>query len=176
MNHRLADPADVFLKPGEYFVGEKGRVRTLLGSCVSITLWHPQRRLGAMSHFLLWSRRGEHAALDARYGVDVMTLMLQGLARLGVRGNECDAKLFGGGNMFPAQTLAQPPGTAMAGVGQNNGSQARRLLQESGIRLVSESLFGVGHRQILFDLHSGEVWSRQVQPVNPTPSTWGDNL
>ena len=45
---------DVFLMPGEHFVGDaRHRIRTLLGSCVSITLWHPQRRVGAMSHFLL---------------------------------------------------------------------------------------------------------------------------
>ncbi len=39
---------DVFLQPGEHFVGDADcRIRTLLGSCVSITLWHATRRLGA---------------------------------------------------------------------------------------------------------------------------------
>jgi hypothetical protein len=33
---------DIFLMPGDVFVGdEQYRVRTLLGSCVSVTLWHP---------------------------------------------------------------------------------------------------------------------------------------
>ena len=48
---------DVFLQPGEYVVGDAAlRVRTMLGSCVSVTLWSPARRVGAMSHFLLASR------------------------------------------------------------------------------------------------------------------------
>ena len=28
----------------------------------------------------------------------------------------------------------------------------------------AESLFGVGHRQIIFDVSKGDVWSRQVRP------------
>lgn len=33
-----------------------------------------------------------------------------------------------------------------------------------GIEVVSESLFGEGHRQIAFDVGTGHVWSRQVRP------------
>ncbi len=153
---------DIFLQPGEYFVGDAGyRIRTLLGSCVSITLWHPHLRIGAMSHFLLGSSgRGLKSALDARYGDDVMCLMLQELERSNVRPAECQAKIFGGANMFPEQM-----GSAAATVGRNNGATARALLQSHSIRVVSESLFGVGHRQILFDICSGDVWSRQTAPV-----------
>jgi chemotaxis protein CheD len=28
---------------------------------------------------------------------------------------------------------------------------------------VSESLFGIGHRQIIFDVSNGDVWAYQVQ-------------
>ena len=45
---------NIFLLPGEHFTGDaRHRISTLLGSCVSITLWHPQLQVGAMSHFLL---------------------------------------------------------------------------------------------------------------------------
>jgi chemotaxis receptor (MCP) glutamine deamidase CheD len=65
-----ANVIDIFLQPGEYFVGDASyRVRTLLGSCVSITLWHLRLKIGAMSHFLLGSSaRVPGAELDARYG------------------------------------------------------------------------------------------------------------
>ena len=94
---------DVFLMPGDYFVGdERYRVRTLLGSCVSVTLWHPSRRIGAMSHFLL-PGSGHRKAHDkpGMYGDDAMTLLLDGLARHGVAPTQCQAKIFGGGAMFP---------------------------------------------------------------------------
>jgi chemotaxis protein CheD len=154
---------DIFLQPGEYFVGDRRyRIRTLLGSCVSITLWHPHMRIGAMSHFLLGSRAVRAVSeLDGRYGEEVMHLMLRELERAKVPLSDCQAKIFGGANMFPGQTRINIPH-----VGQKNGEAARALLQSHGIRVVSESLFGVGHRQIIFDVHSGDVWSRQIKPAD----------
>lgn len=154
---------DIFLQPGEYFVGNaEYRIRTLLGSCVSIILWHPGRRVGALSHFLLSSRGADPVPeLDARYGEEVMCLMLRELKRLNVTATECQGKIFGGGNMFPQQTKA-----GMPNVGQRNGKAARCLLRSHGISIVSESLFGVGHRQIIFDIRSGDVWARQLELVD----------
>lgn len=154
---------DLLLQPGEFAVGDAAcRMRTVLGSCVSITLWHQQRRVGAMSHFLLATRGSAPGdRLDARYGEEALTLMVRELALIGVAAQHCQAKIFGGGNMFPEATL---PGTLH--VGRRNGESARSLLRELGIPVQSESLFGFGHRQIVFDVASGDVWSRQVQPAS----------
>lgn len=163
---------DRFLQPGEHAVGDaRHRLRTLLGSCVSITLWQPQQRVGAMSHFLLPRRQrppapGGPAALDARYGEEALALMVQGLARQGVDARQCVARLFGGGDMFP-----EPPRPARAGrsgdVGRRNGEAARLLLQHLGVPVASEHLFGAGHRRIAFDIATGEVRSHQVRPGEP---------
>lgn len=159
-----SDRIDVFLQPGEHFVGDAGYcIRTLLGSCVSITLWHPTRRIGAMSHFLLPSR-GSPASKnpDGRYGEEAMCLMAQELMRMGVNPVQCKGKIFGGGNMFPGQAKAEA-----LNVGQRNGEVARSLLRAHGIEIVSESLYGMGHRQIIFDVRTGDVWARQVTPMAP---------
>jgi chemotaxis protein CheD len=140
------------------------RIRTLLGSCVSITLWHPATRIGGMSHFLL-PTRGSPAPtgeLDGRYGDEALRLMLHEFRQAGVPPTQCQAKIFGGGNMFPGRT---PAGAIL--VGQRNGEAAHALLRACGIAVVSESLFGVGHRQIIFDVGSGDVWSNQVKPSPP---------
>ena len=166
---------DIFLLPGEYFVGDAAfQVRTILGSCVSITLWHPIARVGGMSHFLLPTRgsvsqsgQGSKAGrcdkgdsgLDGHYGDEALALMCRDLRALGVDPRQCQAKLFGGGNMFPGRMRADS-----AHVGQRNGEAARELLRQHGIPVVIESLFGMGHRQILFDISKGDVWSRQVRP------------
>jgi chemotaxis protein CheD len=48
---------EIYLQPGEYFWGgERNRVKTLLGSCVAICIWHPRLKIGGMSHCLLPSR------------------------------------------------------------------------------------------------------------------------
>ena len=153
---------EVYLLPGEYFVGDaRYRIRTVLGSCVSITLWHRRLRIGAMSHFLLSEREttgeGEPSAeLSGRYGKDAMELMVAQLRERGVAARECEAKVFGGGTMFPLIEAGR-----QQGIGHRNGVAAEKLLAQYGIPVVSESLFGTGHRHILFDVATGDVWVRQ---------------
>nr|WP_269106470.1 chemotaxis protein CheD [Massilia sp. TS11] len=156
------------MHPGEFFVGDqRHRVRTVLGSCVSITLWHRKLRVGAMSHFVLPAPPAQHGnTLDARYGSHALALMLGELARLGVRGDQCEAKVFGGAAMF-----AVAPGTSQ--VGTRNGDSARNMLDGLGIPITSEHLYGAGHRQIVFDIASGDVWARQLPA---TPSTTEKSL
>jgi chemotaxis protein CheD len=160
---------DIVLQPGEYTVADhRYRILTLLGSCVSITLWHAGLRIGAMSHFLVPSRtlRGpgpcHGAPLDAHYGDEALALMLRGLAARGVSPRACEAKVFGGGDMFP--TLSAAGGV---GVGRRNGDAARRLLESHGIEVRAGSLYGQGHRKIIFDIASGHVWSRHGKVAVP---------
>jgi chemotaxis protein CheD len=164
--------ADVFLLPGEFFVGDaRYKIRTMLGSCVSITLWHPIERIGAMSHFLLPTRGlpDHRAARDGRYGDEALALMLDELRLFGVSPKRCEAKIFGGGNMFPDQMHAKS-----LHVGQRNGEAAIALMHAHGIPIVSESLFGVGHRQIIFNVTNGDVWSHQVEPAAHALKPRGD--
>jgi chemotaxis protein CheD len=147
----------IVLLPGEHFAGDEAyRVKTLLGSCVSIVLWQPQRRLGAMSHFVLaGAPSSPDRGLNGRYGNEALALMLDDLQALGVEPADCVAKVFGGGAMFGGDVR-------LPDVGRQNGEAARALLQRHGIPIVSESLFGDGHRQIIFSIRTGEVWMRHV--------------
>jgi len=154
------------LMPGDYFTGdERHRVRTLLGSCVSIVLWQPERRLGAMSHFVLADGPppSPNRAPSGRYGNEALVLMLGELRALGVAPGDCQAKVFGGGAMFD-------PATRLPDVGRKNGEAARELLQRHGIPIVSESLFGGGHRQIIFSIRTGDVWMRHVVQPERRPA------
>jgi chemotaxis protein CheD len=167
-----SDLIDVFLQPGDLFVGDAGfRIRTVLGSCVSITLWHPATLTGGMSHFLLPTRGAAATGdeLDGRYGDEALRLILREFRRAGIAPSQCQAKIFGGGNMFPG-----PSRSGLVHVGQRNGEAARALLHERDIPIVSESLFGDGHRQIIFDIGSGDVWSLQVKPTaQEAQAQWG---
>lgn len=161
---------ELTLHPGEHCVADaRYRIRTLLGSCVSITLWQPQRRIGAMSHILLSQRPGPLlSALDGRYAEEALCLMLRDLAFFGIGPGQCQAKLFGGAGMFPGKPLPDA-----FHVGRNNGEAARALVARHGIPVVSESLFGIGHRNVIFDVATGDVWSRQVRHV-PAPDVPGE--
>ena len=159
----LSELIDVYLQPGELYVAGAGfRLRTMLGSCVSITLWHAEARVGGMSHFLLPRRARDDASgnLDGRYGDEALQLMMAQLRAMGVPPAECQAKVFGGGDMFAHAGIAR----RTIQVGLRNGEAAQELLQAQGIQVVASSLFGHGHRQIVFNLSTGDVWSRQVRP------------
>jgi chemotaxis protein CheD len=114
-----------------------------------------------MSHFLLPTRSVavHENVLDGRYGDEALRWMLKDLSAAGINPRQCHAKIFGGGNMFPDQ-----PRASTITVGQRNGEAARLLLQNEGIEVVTESLYGVGHRQIIFNVSNGDVWARQVRP------------
>ena len=145
----------VFLKPGDFHFG-RGQVRidTLLGSCVSVTLWHPRLRCGGMCHFMLPRRpRAIGAAPDGHYADEAFALFDRAIARCLPGPAEFEAKLFGGGNMFPGSG----DGLA-AGIGARNIDTARRLLAGRGIAVVAEHVGAFGHRKLSFDLPSGNVW------------------
>jgi chemotaxis protein CheD len=99
-------------------------------------------------------------ALDGRYGDEALAIVLEQFKQADIPLLECEAKVFGGGNMFPGHTNSQA-----LNVGHRNGVAAKALLQKYGIRLKADYLFGVGHRQVIFDVASGDVWSKQVKPI-----------
>ena len=79
----------VFLRPGEFsFAADRLRISTLLRSCVSIVLWHPQRRHGGMSHYLLPSRKHAGTALDGRYADEAMLMFVRALKHYGTHPSE----------------------------------------------------------------------------------------
>ncbi len=49
-------------------------------------------------------------------------------------------------------------------IGLKNAEAGRYLLKHHGLRPASEDLGGTGHRTVLFDIWSGNVWVRQFAP------------
>jgi len=144
----------VFLEPGDFhFGGADTRISTLLGSCVSITLWHPRARIGGMCHYMLAERpRRVVAAPDGRYADEAFTLFLQAVRAAGTRPAEYQAKLFGGANMFRSGT------ESTLDIGARNVDAGRRLLATHHVTLVAEHVGGSGRRKLHFDIGNGNVW------------------
>lgn len=145
---------EVFLNPGEFYFGDGAtRISTLLGSCVSITLWHPRRRIGGMCHYMLTDRkRPANAPLDGRFADEAFALFLQQVEAAGTRPGEYQAKLFGGSNML--STLAG----RKIDIGPRNVTHGRALLASKHIALMAEHVGGSGRRKLHFDVWSGDVW------------------
>ncbi|QEL54211.1 chemotaxis protein CheD [Chromobacterium paludis] len=156
----------VFLHPGEWHFGGSGtRIRTLLGSCVSIVLWHPQAKLGGMCHYLLAQRnhrRGD--TLSGRYGDEAMLLLLREILACGLPLQEFQARLVGGASMMLSRERK-----LSHDVPSRNISQARAMVKQLGLRLQGEDLGGNTPRLVLFEVASGHVWIKQSQEAELEP-------
>jgi len=149
---------EIVLQPGEFHFGDRNtRIRTLLGSCVAITLWHPKLLVGGMCHFLLPSRPLIPRSCDGRYGEEAMALLIAAIASHGTKPREYEAKLFGGGNMFPGKGKADA-----FDVGTRNADIAMQMLARHGIVPKATSLGQAGYRNVYFDVGTGNVWVRHV--------------
>jgi chemotaxis protein CheD len=148
---------EVFLQPGGfYFGGAPTRIRTLLGSCVSMTLWHPALRIGGMCHFMLPSRRHKTGEIDGKYADEALELFLLAAARYKTRSTDFHVKLFGGSNMFP-EHYKKKGGTNIAAM---NVAAAQMLTARHNLNITAHDLGRTGHRNIILDIESGHVWVR----------------
>ena len=142
---------EIFLAPGEFYFGDRDtRIRTLLGSCVAITLWHPALKIGGMYHYML-PTRGKVCA-DARaqgYPNEAIRLFLKEIAAAETLPSQYEVKLFGGGEQFPEieRWVAET-------VPQRNCH---------GFRIKTEDLGETGHGNLIFDIWNGNVWMRKSQ-------------
>lgn len=162
------EPLEIFLQPGELYFGEgRTRVRTLLGSCVAIAVWHPRLKIGGLCHYMLPGRsahHGAHRALDGRYADEAMLLFLRDMRAAGTRPDEYEAKLFGGGRMFAHDHSQNQAGMSIS---CKNVQRGRELVHQYGMRLKAEHLGGDGHRNLMFEIWSGDVylkfWGQNAQ-------------
>lgn len=168
------DVIDIFLQPGDFYFGEeKTRIRTLLGSCVAITLWHPRLHIGGMCHYML-PRRPQRKldvphVLDGRYAEDALKMFLAEIVRARTRAAEYQVKLFGGGRMFaPTARDAHHPS-----ISETNVEFGRAAIVQCGFSHVAEDLGGDSHRNVILDLWSGDVWVRKPGPRVPRATVRG---
>jgi len=153
-------PKDIFLNPGDYAFGEGNtRIRTLLGSCVAVTFWHPEHRLGAMCHYLLPNRSNARPEPPSgKYAEDVLRIIIANFAQKRLDPAAFEVKMFGGSNMFPHLTLGE-----VLNIGTKNIHAGLLRLTEAGFPITSFDLAGAANRTVIFELWSGDVWVRQGQ-------------
>jgi chemotaxis protein CheD len=162
---------EIFLQPGDFYFGDRDtRIRTLLGSCISITVWHPKLLVGGMCHYMLPTRNRPRAATpDGRYGDEALELFMKEIQATGTRPGEYEVKLFGGSNMFSGsgkgcrmeKNCSDPFAVSCKDVSCRNRRSARLLVERHGFAVKAENLGGTQPHNVLFDLWSGHVWIKR---------------
>lgn len=154
---------DIFLQPGDFHFGDaETSIRTVLGSCVSITMWHPQRLIGGMCHFMLpGGRRTAPDRLNGKYADEAIMMFMLEIAHNKTNVKDYEVKLFGGGNMFPG--IAKKEGGS--DIGKKNIDMAKALSEQHGLKIVAQDMGMTGHRNVIFEVWSGHVWVKHVSKV-----------
>lgn len=147
--------------PGQFFFGADVRIKTLLGSCVAITLWHPTRRIGGMCHYMLPSRqRRGGEALDGRYGDEAVESMVQAIGKAGARTQDFIAHLYGGADTMPESANLK------FNVGERNIEVGWELVDRYGFQLDGVDVGDNVPRTVILDIETGMVSMKRGEPAN----------
>jgi chemotaxis protein CheD len=126
---------------------------TALGSCVGVTLYDPELKVGGLAHIMLPdSAMTKRKGSPGKFADTAIEAMVK---ELGNRGAECsrmEAKIVGGARMF--SFAGRDP---IADIGERNVAAAKHALREKRIRIVAEDTNGNYGRSIEFCCSSGRV-------------------
>ncbi|WP_321493554.1 chemotaxis protein CheD [uncultured Desulfobacter sp.] len=145
---------------GEYFAtGQKVVIHTVLGSCVAVCIYDPERKIGGMNHILMPSNPDINKYdASARYGINAMELLINAIMRLGGNRKAMVAKTFGGANMLMAVSQENA-------VGVKNVEFVVDFLREEKIKILARDFGGHDSRRIFFHVASGEVYLKRVRSM-----------
>jgi len=164
----------VYLKPGEmHFAEQPTLVVTVLGSCVSITMFSRSAGLGAICHGLLPSCKGQlQCGGDCLDGFKYVDCSIRRMAVLfyqrGVRRSEIEVKCFGGADMFNRDINTREA----VSVGNQNLTIAQQVLASEGLSLKVSDVGGRRGRKILFYTDTGDVFLKLLTNVNDPDIKW----
>jgi chemotaxis protein CheD len=146
----IAQPQQIYtLHPGDVVCGERGdRLETLLGSCVAIILTDPRRTIGAMCHIVHAGQSASSAPANAAYADVALATMYRLLRQCGIDPTQCEAYLYGGGNMFPDLV-------SQGHVGERNARWVCDALAEDGVRVLAQDLGGCAYRRLSWTVGMG---------------------
>jgi chemotaxis protein CheD len=153
VSHHRVKVADFAVSRGEGIISTIG-----LGSCVAITIYDRQTRVGGMAHVLLPSE-GLSRDKDnrAKFPATAVPLLVDEMRKLGARG-PFTAKIAGGASMFGA--LLPSGGINM---GERNVLSSRQALSDAGIPLAAQDVGGDYGRSVYFHLDDGRVLVRSLK-------------
>ncbi len=170
----------VFLPIGKLRILTKPQIIwTVLGSCVSIVLFHRKSKFAAICHAQLPERGQKDYACrancplpchhklnegdDFKYVTCSVNYMVSELNKLGVMNKDMLASIVGGSSMF---NLKQEGKT----IGEKNAEIAIQMLKEHKVNLLKQDIGGLVGRKLIFNSSNGVLdimyQKRNVEYIN----------
>lgn len=129
-----------------------------LGSCVGITLYDKQNKVGGLVHIMLPSsleiRKNQNKAKFADTGIDNL---VEVMVKNGAKKSNLIAKIAGGSQMFSFNS-----DNNILKIGERNVIATKKKLKEINIRVISEDTGGNFGRTIILDPSDGSLYIRTI--------------
>jgi len=147
----------IFLKPGEFYIGKGGSdIYTILGSCVSITMFNKRLKVGGICHALLPKEGPTVKDTDGfRYVDSSISQMLTEFETMGIKRHEIEVKVFGGSEMIGTNRKKS--------VGQQNIEATLNVLSNKNLTIISSDFGGDQGRKIIFYTQTGRVLLKKLE-------------
>jgi len=155
----------VHLKPGEAHITDRAElVVTVLGSCISVTMFSHRLGVAAICHSLLPDcGKGGTCGGECGEGFKYVACSIRQMAGVfdghGIPRKEIEVKCFGGADMFARKTV-QPE---VLSVGRQNILTAEKIIAGSGLALRAMDVGGLRGRKVLFYTDTGEVLLKRLR-------------
>jgi len=155
----------IYLKSGElHFSDKSSSVMTVLGSCLSVTMFHRKAHVGAICHGLLPKCReravcSRPCAEQAKYVECAISMMVKLFDDNKLKRSEIEVKVFGGADMFSMRL----GGRNSISVGRQNIEIAQQSLEKAGLRVIAMDVGGTAGRKLFFNTATGEVLMKRLQ-------------
>lgn len=122
-----------------------------LGSCIGVSLYDPQTKVGGLLHIMLPDSTQARASDNpAKFADTGFPLMLADVLKAGASQSRLVAKIAGGAQMF-----AFANATDIMRVGARNAEAVKKILKDNRIRLIAEDTGGTYGRTVSIDLTNG---------------------
>ncbi|MDR3093729.1 MAG: chemotaxis protein CheD [Bacteroidales bacterium] len=141
----LLYPADVFVQDKPYIVS------TVLGSCVAVCLYSPEKQVGTVNHYILPLWNGSDIE-TMKYGNLSIIRIVEGMLSFGCDYGNIEAKVYGGAEVLTGSSVRFH-------IGQRNIAIANEMLKEFRIPITFSDVGGNMGRKITFNTKTGEVES-----------------
>ena len=160
-----------FLKPADfYFTSEQMVIKTVLGSCLTITMFSKKLGVAAACHAVLPSCRDKSCPPESctnkyRFVECVIPEMLRRFQKLGVDSDDIEIKMFGVADMIMFRKGCSAWNNQR--VGRQNILMAREVAKHHNLKLNNTDVGGTLGRKIYFDTETGDVWMKRLCRIKP---------
>ncbi len=145
----------VFINSGDVHWADKDTmITTVLGSCVSVCVWHPEKQIGGMCHIKMPGKSNNPTVAKTNYiyAHDAIQYLNNKIKATGLDKNEFIISIYGGSTIIQnTSTLEQ------IDIGINNSAYAKDMLRRLGYKISHEETGGTKNRKIRFDIKTGKV-------------------